>query len=288
MKRFRLFPRGRSAPPETAPAASSALANIGCGVVFHPAWDNFDYHPLDERVRRLDLGQALPFGPGVYEVCYLSHVLEHLPRERVPVLLADIFRCLRPGGVLRIVVPDLETIVRLYLSELDAAASGDSEAALRHEWMTLELLDQMTRGFSGGFMGRTLRSRPLPHRKFIEKRIGWEGRHWLESVDRSLATGSEVLPMTEIYSVPKPDDSREAIFRQSGEIHRWMYDRVSLSNLLKVAGFEEIQVCTPTYSSIPNFSSYCLDTHEEGSTRKPDSLFMEARKPDPRQIEVVT
>jgi predicted SAM-dependent methyltransferase len=264
---------------------SCEKVNLGCGIHYHSDWDNYDCEPAEIGVRSIDLSQPLPFPEASYEVCYMSHVLEHLPRERVPKLLVEVFRALRPGGVLRVVVPDLEMIVRLYLSELDRAAGGDKEASLRHEWMTLELIDQMTRTFSGGFMGRTLSSRPLPHREFIEKRIGWEGRHWLESVDRSLDTGSKVLPLAEIYNVPQPEDSQEAVFRQSGEVHRWMYDRVSLSTLLKTAGFGDIQACSATRSSIPNFSSYGLDTHEDGSTRKPDSLFMEARKPHLRKTE---
>jgi hypothetical protein len=170
-------------------------------------------------------------------------------------------------------------IARLYLAELEAAASGDKEASFRHEWMTLELIDQMTRTFSGGFMGRTLRSRPLPHREFIEKRIGWEGRYWLESVERSLKVGSEVLPSAEIYSTPKLEGTQEALFRQSGEVHRWMYDRISLRRMLEQCGFADIQVCRADESRIPHFASYHLDTDESGSVRKPDSLFIEASKP---------
>lgn len=255
------------------------LANIGCGVVFHPAWDNFDYHPVDERVRRLDLGRPLPFGPGIYEVCYLSHVLEHLPRERVPVLLADILRCLRPGGVLRIVVPDLETIARLYLRELEAAAA-DPEASPRHEWMTLELIDQLVRSFSGGFMGRAMRSRPLPHRDFIESRIGWEGKQWLQTLDGREGEGVPApLSPADVYRVPPTGDAEEAAFRRSGEVHRWMYDRISLRRLLGECGYVDIAVCRADESRIPGFAGYFLDTDAAGAVRKPDSLFMEATKP---------
>ncbi len=279
MKKFRLFAREQNPPPEEPPAASSALANIGCGVVFHADWDNFDYHPHDVRVRRLDLGRPLPFAPSVYQACYLSHVLEHLPRERVPGLLAEIFRSLRPGGTLRLVVPDLETIVRLYLRELEAAAS-DPEAAPRHEWMTLELIDQLARSFSGGFMGRTMRSRPLPHRDFIEGRIGWEGRQWLQTLDgRAGDEGPALLSPADIYRVRPTDDAEEAAFRRSGEVHRWMYDRVSLRRILGECGYTDIAVCRADESRIPGFAGYCLDTDAAGNVRKADSLFMEASKP---------
>lgn len=257
--------------------ARSHLVNLGCGVHYHCEWDNFDFTPIDHGVRKIDLARPIPFKPATYGACYLSHVLEHLSRQRVPSLLAEIWQSLQPGGVLRIVVPDLEVIAQLYLRELLAAAAAtDEEACLRHEWMTLELIDQMTRTFSGGFMGRTLRSRPLPHREFIEKRTGWEVRRWLEGVDRSLASGSEALPSAEIYYAPQTEGAQEAAFRQSGEVHRWMYDRVSMKRLLAEAGFSAIKVCAADESAIPNFASYCLDTDDAGRVRKPDSLFVEA------------
>jgi hypothetical protein len=70
-----------------------------------------------------------------------------------------------------------------------------------------------------------------------------------------------------------------AKFRESGEIHQWMYDRFSLSRLLRQAGFAEDRVCAAGQSGIPNFNSYGLDLTADGAVRKPDSLFMEAAKP---------
>ena len=253
------------------------LLNLGCGTMRDSAWENYDFAPVDSGVKPIDLGRTLPFPEASYDVCYMSHVLEHLPRQRVPYLLSEIFVALKPGGVVRLVVPDLETIARMYLAELDAAASGDALAAERHEWMTLELVDQMVRQFPGGFMGRLLRTRPLNIRDFIVQRFGLEAQQWLDSTD---ASGTH-LRKGELYGAGVISAKTEMTFRNSGEVHRWMYDRVSLAALLRATGFEDIQVCTAAYSSIEDFSSYCFDTHEEGSTRKPDSLFMEARKPKP-------
>lgn len=253
--------------------------NLGCGTTLHRAWENYDFSPVVAGVKKIDLGKSLPLPTSTYEACYLSHVLEHLPRQRVPQLLAEIFAILRPSGVLRVVAPDLENIARLYLAELDVAAAGDQGAIQRHEWMTLELIDQMTRSFSGGFMGRTMRSRPLSHRDFIERRMGWEARRWLESNIGSMEEGSEAITPADIYRVPGKDDQEEATFRRSGEVHCWMYDRVSLRRILENCGYKDITVCRADESRIPNFARYRLDTDEAGVARKPDSLFMEATKP---------
>jgi len=68
----------------------------------------------------------------------------------------------------------------------------------------------------------------------------------------------------------------EGVFRQSGEVHRWMYDSFSLGRALKDAGFVNVRRCTALESAIPGFESYALDVDERKRIRKPDSLFMEA------------
>jgi len=255
------------------------LLNLGCGTMRDSAWENYDFAPVDSGVKPIDLGRPLPFPEASYEVCYMSHVLEHLPRQRVPQLLSEMFVTLKPGGVIRLVVPDLEIIARVYLAELESAVTGDPAAVRRHEWMTLELIDQITRSFSGGFMLRTMWSRPLPHRAFIEKRVGLDGRKWIDLADADGGSLERRIQPSEIYTLQEPADKEARRFRQTGENHRWMYDRVSLGRLLQESGFQDVRVCGAKESSIASFSDYNLDTDECGFVRKPDSLFMEALKP---------
>ncbi|MEM9703666.1 MAG: class I SAM-dependent methyltransferase, partial [Planctomycetota bacterium] len=54
-----------------------------------------------------DLRDPLPFEDGAYDFVYHSHVLEHFRPADVPAFLSECRRVLRPGGVLRVVVPDL-------------------------------------------------------------------------------------------------------------------------------------------------------------------------------------
>jgi len=58
-------------------------------------------------------------------------------------------RLLRPQGVLRVVVPDLEQIARTYLTALEQA-SCSQEWAANYEWIVLEMYDQTVRTQSGG------------------------------------------------------------------------------------------------------------------------------------------
>lgn len=70
---------------------------------------------------------------------------------------------------------------------------------------------------------------------------------------------------------------QEGYFRNSGEIHRVMYDSTSLARLLKEHGFKNIRRCSAFESQIPGFQSYELDSVGK-QVRKPDSLFMECSK----------
>ena len=53
-------------------------------------------------------GETLPFPDNSVCALYCSHVFEHLPAATLPSLLAECRRVLKPEGIMRVVVPDLE------------------------------------------------------------------------------------------------------------------------------------------------------------------------------------
>ncbi len=55
---------------------------------------------------------------GTVEICYSSHVLEHISRMRTREVLAEWHRILKPGGTLRVAVPDFEALAVLYIDTL--------------------------------------------------------------------------------------------------------------------------------------------------------------------------
>ncbi len=255
----------------TAPGQPLPLVNLGCGRRYHASWLNFDVVPTHESVRAHNLLQPLPLEEASCAVVYHSHVLEHLPKDRAPAFIAECFRVLAPGGILRIAVPDLEGSARAYLRELDAAAAGDASAADRHDWMTHELVDQLARHRTGGQMLGYWKQQPMPAEDFVLSRMGREvGDFIAEHRAKPAAAESKPLPL---------NANTVGSFRLGGEVHQWMYDRVSLGRLLASAGFCEVRVCKADESAIADFMSFALDTDENGRVRKPDSLFMEAHKP---------
>jgi predicted SAM-dependent methyltransferase len=259
------------APAPQQPALQ--LLNLGCGGHFHPDWINVDIVPQDPRVMQHDLQARLPFEDASFAAVYHSHVLEHIPKRQAAAFLSECHRVLAPGGVLRVVVPDLEMITRLYLKYLDEAVAGDEQAAKRHEWMTLELLDQLAREESGGEMLKYWQQNPMPAEDYVIERMGREVLNYLTPYRASFSNNSPEAPAPEM---PQADPEQIGRFRLGGEVHKWMYDRRSLRVLLEQCGFQGFKVCKAEESSIRDFISYGLDLHGDGSIRKPDSLFVEA------------
>jgi len=67
-------------------------------------------------IMRLVAGQGLPFADGSFDAVYSEHMFEHiLPRDGAA-FLAEAYRVLRPGGILRITTPDLDKYMRGYVN----------------------------------------------------------------------------------------------------------------------------------------------------------------------------
>jgi len=112
------------------------------------------YDAMDGDVMRHDLRKGIPFPDQSVDGVYHSHLFEHLDRDAVAGFLAEVKRVLKPGGVHRIVVPDLEFEARRYLASLDDAVAGTATPT-EHEWNILLLIHQMVRRESWGTSQRT-------------------------------------------------------------------------------------------------------------------------------------
>ena len=86
--------------------------HIGSGPYVLEDWINLDIYPAQLSTNVL---WGLPFTTGQCQFVFLSHLLEHLfyPTDAMS-LLEDIHRILAPGGVVRIVVPDIEQCIGAY------------------------------------------------------------------------------------------------------------------------------------------------------------------------------
>lgn len=370
------------------------MLNIGCGSMFHEDWVNVDMYSTSEHVIEMDIRKGLEFEDNLFDVVYSSHVLEHMSKNAAEELVAEMIRVLKPGGILRLVVPDLEAIITNYTKfKGQLENSYDSLTEANYDWTMIELYDQISRTKPGGIMIPFLLNPELPNKDFIIERFGWEAERilkpisdvikqinnlketkedllifgagslgvkvdtifrnnditcsafidndeskwgqklngkpicslekigeksliilcssWWEEVsiqltDRGMIEGKDFIVFDKTISLSsnkvnshsnlKEDKLqkvyqyinkelgedyeaifKEAIFRNSGEIHRWMYDSFSLSRLMQKSGVSVSKVCRANESNIPNFLEYKLDILD-GKVRKPDSLFMEGYK----------
>jgi predicted SAM-dependent methyltransferase len=264
--------------------------NLGCGQRFHPDWVNLDLRPASAAVQPWDLRKELPFPDASFDVVYHSHVLEHLSRADGLQLLRRCRRVLKPKGILRVVVPDLERIVRHYLEALEKSVGGDPKWQYRYEWAVLEMYDQTVRESPGGEMQKLARAVPTDQFEFLRQRFGSELEHLMKPCDSSQAPRqqNQISAMKRFViglqrGALRLIAGREGIrtydvgrFRSSGEVHRWMYDGYSLGRALGQAGFTGQRRLGASESAIPRWSEYHLDTEPDGRIYKPDSLFMEA------------
>jgi SAM-dependent methyltransferase len=78
-------------------------------------------------VKYCDVRRGLGFKPGTVAVVYASHMLEHLHRVDALRFLEDVKRSLKPGGVVRVVVPDVAAIVGWYLEHRGQARRSTEE-----------------------------------------------------------------------------------------------------------------------------------------------------------------
>ena len=287
--------------------------NLGCGGRYHSDWINIDVRAVAPDVTSYDLSRGIPLADGSCDVVYHSHLLEHLRHADALPFLIECYRVLKPGGGLRVAVPDLERICSLYLEKLRLALAGDPTARCDYEWMLLELYDQALREQSGGMMLAYLNQDSIPNETFVFHRIGQEGKNLVHAL-RENSAGTDHLtggtngkpisawlgvcrrlraPLTilrdAVLTLVLGTDGLRALktvrFRLSGEAHQWMYDRYSLVQLLLSAGFEHTVLQTADRSSIPNWNDFHLDTLPDGTIIKPDSLFVECVKPSPHSVE---
>jgi SAM-dependent methyltransferase len=272
------------------------LLNFGCGNTFHTAWLNIDVVSSSPEVQSYDIRQRLPYADADFDACYSSHVLEHFQQDEAEKLLGECYRILRCKGIIRVVVPDLEAITREYLESLERVNSGIKEAESNYDWMMLELYDQTVRSIGGGKTKDFLLNPSISNKDFVRYRIGaeaekfWEVQAHQKSLRDKIITKSpawflqklRMITAKYLVAIVAGNEAKksfeEGVFRNSGEIHRWMYDRYSLKRLLEKVGFSDVRVCRADESRIPDFNSYGLDMIE-GKIRKPDSLFMEGMKP---------
>lgn len=156
-------------------AQRPVMLNLGAGLGQDEAWINYDrsrvarvaHNPVaralvaaaarlglaskgeildwPKSTRTADLTKGIPHGDGTVDAVYSSHMLEHVTRDQAEFVLRECHRVLKPGGTLRVVVPDLRLLARKYLDG-DRAFFGDHDGPLADAFVRSLYLRSVPKG----------------------------------------------------------------------------------------------------------------------------------------------
>ena len=121
----------------------SMYVHYGCGFTAPKSWINYDASPtlkferiplfgkiytknsirFPKNVLCGDIIKGLPHQKDSVQGIFCSHILEHLSLEDCRKALRNTFYYLKPGGIFRLVVPDLEYAIREYEKDKTPDAS---------------------------------------------------------------------------------------------------------------------------------------------------------------------
>lgn len=184
--------------------------HLGCGSITPPTWLNVDgswaarlsrypaiyrtalkmtgrssQFPEGVSIYGHDLRKPLPWAQGTFSAVYASHLLEHLHYDEADRLLKECFRVLRPGGLVRMVVPDLDPLIRGYLGQAWPSWTGDYPTmGTRADDFVQFLLMRNAHGLKGG-----------PVKKYYEGVVDFHSHKWMynaESLCRKLESAGFV------------------------------------------------------------------------------------------------
>ncbi|MGA2463613.1 MAG: methyltransferase domain-containing protein [Thermodesulfobacteriota bacterium] len=112
--------------------------NLGCASITPEGWINVDFalgawfakipffRLINKKIKLFntdwnakvmlhDLRRDLPWQNNAVNYIYCSHTLEHFSKNEGRRVRSECYRVLKPGGVVRILVPDLKTLVMDYI-----------------------------------------------------------------------------------------------------------------------------------------------------------------------------
>ncbi len=93
--------------------------NVGCGPNPNDDFINMDYfwHPKIDLC--WDVTKPFPFTSSSFNGIYTEHCLEHVAFSQCRLALKEFHRLLKPGGILRIILPDAGKYLKLYNQSLN-------------------------------------------------------------------------------------------------------------------------------------------------------------------------
>src|SRR5262249_7286246 len=128
----------RRASPEVPPSPSGRFRmnpvrrlHFGCGRITPAGWINADIRPGEGVDLCCDILARIPLDDDRIDYISSQHALQEIKVVDQIRALRELRRVLKPGGVLRLVLPDLDRAIEAYRSGRDAYFCP-------HEWETID------------------------------------------------------------------------------------------------------------------------------------------------------
>tara|TARA_A100001015_G_scaffold321052_1_gene449860 strand:- start:847 stop:1668 length:822 start_codon:yes stop_codon:yes gene_type:complete len=231
--------------------------NIACGnsLINSEFWTNIDFTSNDKSVKRMNVLSDLPYDNDSFDVIYTSHFLEHIPREDLSSFLKECLRLLKPGGMIRIVMPDLEFLIKEYFFQIE---NNDIE---KLEFLSLLIFDQCVRNKRGGLLKKYLYDLSLSNndslKKYVFELVGDDSgfmserlsesnfykRNFLRIVHNPFLI-LDALTIIRNYAVSflfsRSFRKQNISFASLGEKHMLLYDNFLISEILKKENYKNI------------------------------------------------
>lgn len=239
--------------------------NLACGNRTHPAWTNIDFSPYTRLAHHLWLSKFLKVSRFISQ-----HRYQTLLKIDPEIIAWD----LRKG------IPfENETFNVVYTSHFVEHIERDAVANFITECSRVLKLNGIIRIVVPDLL--LIVNRYITSARLLENRDnGAMQAHEKAIMDmfaqmvrmKAVGTSQQSWFLREIERLFRGDA------RKQGDLHRWMYDKYTLTTLLSNCGFQQVKAVTAQDSKIEGWTKFNLDTDEDGRTYKPKSLYVEGVK----------
>ena len=100
--------------------AQKIMINLGSGHWKFDGWVNVDLDPGSRPDVCADLSRGLPFRDRCADFMHSEDFIDQLTLAQAAHFLRECHRILKPGGVIRVLTPDVEQLARMYLHHPEA------------------------------------------------------------------------------------------------------------------------------------------------------------------------
>ncbi|MCU0629370.1 MAG: class I SAM-dependent methyltransferase [Methanoregulaceae archaeon] len=119
----------------------SPKINLGPGPNWElEGWESLDHSTVTPPFRLRAQAWSLPYPDASFEVVFTSNMIEHISQFKIEEVICEINRILKPGGIARIIAPDLRKFATAYVN---------------NDWEEMKKLRPVGFGWPGGVVGKS-------------------------------------------------------------------------------------------------------------------------------------